>query len=265
MDKIKEIKKKFFFTWLRLKALDFLKLGADNGIRRMGPYRVSVLSFGDFEYLFRHIFWKMEYYFESENPAPFILDCGSNIGVSVLFFKTLFPAATIKAFEPSPGAFACLQANILQNSLENVSAHNLALAGEAGDLELFVPPENQGHLCTSSAAGRTPGGKAIRVEAVTLSPFVDRPVDLVKMDIEGPETQVLAEMEQAGSLNMVSRLIVEYHHHLTPGDDGLSQILGILERNGFGYHIDSPPKLLYLPGTFQDIMIRAYKRRGDSK
>jgi FkbM family methyltransferase len=228
---------------------------------RMGPYRVSILSFGDFEYLFRHVFWKMEYYFESKNPAPFILDCGSNIGISVLFFKTLFPNSTITAFEPSAGAFACLQATVLQNSLKGVSLHNLALAGQAGELDFFVPPDNPGHLCMSSAAGRTPGGRAVKVAAVTLSPFVDRPVDLVKMDIEGPETQVLAEMEKTGKLNMVSRLIVEYHHHLTPQDNSFSQILNILERNGFGYHIACPPKQPYLPGTFQDIMIWAYKNK----
>ena len=260
MDRIRQIRKQFFLTWLRLKALDFLKLGSDHGIRRMGPYRVSILSFGDFEYLFRHVFWKMEYYFESKNPAPFIIDCGSNIGISVLFFKTLFPAASIKAFEPSAGAFACLQANVLQNSLKDVRPHNLALAGQAGKLDFFVPPDNPGHLCMSISAGRTPGGQAVKVRAVPLSSFVDRPVDLIKMDIEGPETQVLAEMEQSGALDSVSRLIVEYHHHMTPQEDSFSQILGILERKGFGYHIACPPKQPYLPGTFQDIMIWAYKK-----
>lgn len=260
--RIKRLRKQFFFNWLRFKILDRLGAGADNSLQRMGPYQVRICRFGDFEYLFRHVFWKMEYYFDTANPAPVILDCGSNIGISVLFFKTLYPAARITAFEPSCGAFACLGENVARNRLKHVTAHNLALAPKAGDLELFVPPENPAHLCTSGLAGRTPGGQAVRVAADVLSRHVTGPVDLVKMDIEGFEAQVLAELEQAGRLALISNLIVEYHHHLQPGEDCLSRTLDLLERNKFGYHLTSPSKQPYPPGAFQDIMIYAYRRPG---
>lgn len=258
--RIKCLRKQFFFNWLRFKILDRLGAGADNSLQRMGPYQVRICRFGDFEYLFRHVFWKMEYFFDTTNPAPVILDCGSNIGISVLFFKTLYPAARITAFEPSPGAFACLRENVARNRLEHVTPHNLALAPKPGNLDLFVPPENPGHLCISGLEGRTPGGRALRVAADVLSRHVTGPVDLVKMDIEGYEAEVLAELEQADRLALISNFIVEYHHHLQPGVDCLSRILDLLERNEFGYHVTCPPKQPYQPGSFQDIMIYAYRR-----
>ena len=47
--------------------------------------------------------------FSPENEAPLILDIGSNIGISVLHYKRLFPKARIIAFEPDPDFFPVLK------------------------------------------------------------------------------------------------------------------------------------------------------------
>jgi FkbM family methyltransferase len=43
---------------------------------------------------------------------PVIIDCGGNIGLSVLYFKYLFPNSVITVFEPSPPVFEILKENI---------------------------------------------------------------------------------------------------------------------------------------------------------
>src|SRR5690349_14366069 len=46
------------------------------------------------------IFIDKVYLFHSAELSPRIIDCGANIGLSVIFFKRTFPSAKIIAFEP---------------------------------------------------------------------------------------------------------------------------------------------------------------------
>lgn len=57
-------------------------------------YHNGVLAF-----LLHEIFAAKNYAFKTTNPTPFIIDCGSNIGVSIVFFKYLYPQAHILSFE----------------------------------------------------------------------------------------------------------------------------------------------------------------------
>src|SRR5690606_3275073 len=54
-------------------------------------YRVNVPDCLSFIYQYKEIFADNSYRFESENDHPVIIDCGSNIGLSILFFKELYP------------------------------------------------------------------------------------------------------------------------------------------------------------------------------
>src|SRR5262245_6977657 len=66
-------------------------------------YTISFCGGGaSFVYMFEEIFAKASYSFHSDTDRPLIFDCGSNIGMSVLFFKKLYPTARITAFEPDP-------------------------------------------------------------------------------------------------------------------------------------------------------------------
>ena len=65
-------------------------------------FRISYFDLRQLNYLFREIILDTQYMFEADNDFPFIIDCGSNIGVGILFFKILYPQARIIAFEPDP-------------------------------------------------------------------------------------------------------------------------------------------------------------------
>jgi FkbM family methyltransferase len=83
------------------------------------------------------IFFEETYFFRAASPEPVILDCGSNIGMSVLYFKMLYPAARIIA----PAAFAKLRDNVARNSLTGVTLHNCALSDEEGEPESYRDDE----------------------------------------------------------------------------------------------------------------------------
>jgi len=77
------------------------------------------------------------YHFETDNPRPLIIDGGSNIGVSILYFKRLYPNARIIGFEPDPAIFQMLNENIARNHLRDVSVIEAGL-GEARGVASFV-------------------------------------------------------------------------------------------------------------------------------
>src|SRR5205814_2260980 len=78
---------------------------------------------------------KAEYYLPPALQPEVILDIGSNIGASILFFHEQFPAARIYGFEPHPETFRVLQKNV--GSLPSVEVFNYGLG--AADANISVP------------------------------------------------------------------------------------------------------------------------------
>lgn len=60
------------------------------------------------EYFINEIFTSNEYYFKPSCKQAFIIDCGAHIGMSVLYFKKMFPDSKIMAFEANPHNFELL-------------------------------------------------------------------------------------------------------------------------------------------------------------
>src|SRR5437762_6717686 len=77
---------------------------------------------------------KAEYYLPPALEPKVILDIGSNIGTSILFFHEKFPAAKIYGFEPHPETFRILQENV--GSIPSVEIFNYALG--AADAKISV-------------------------------------------------------------------------------------------------------------------------------
>jgi hypothetical protein len=59
-------------------------------------YSISIVDAQSFIYQFKEIFVNEVYKFNSESKSPVIFDCGSNVGTSVLYFKSIYPDAKIK-------------------------------------------------------------------------------------------------------------------------------------------------------------------------
>lgn len=82
------------------------------------------------------------------------------------------------------------------------------------------------------------GGKAqddtVSVPVVRLAPYLDQSIDLLKLDIEGAETEVLLDCQD--ELDTVDHLFVEYHSYLEQ-EQRLDEILRVLREVGFRVHI----------------------------
>ena len=221
--------------------------------------RIKYLDEQQFRYSIEEIFVDGCYWFSSNRADPVIIDCGSNIGVSILFFKALYPQATVIGFEPDPTTFGVLVENMHENKHLNVELHNVALCDRDTNIDFYTSPERRGLLTMSACPERLPG-LAITVPGKPLSPFIGERVDLMKMDIEGSEDVVMAELETSGALQRISRIHLEYHHHIDQIRDVMSGILALLERNGFGYQIRAACPGWPEPGVFEDVAIFAYQK-----
>ena len=172
-------------------------------------YQIKFFTYSQVINLFEEIFIHEVYKFDSRNSKPCIIDCGSNIGMSILYFKCLYPGCTIMAFEPDPEAFMLLQENVKQNKLTNVTVLNFALDYAAGKAILFgkqKPGTLNNSLITSIDR---PIGTI--VESKRLSEFIDRSIDLLKIDVEGTEGKIIEDLIFHEKLSAIKKLIIEFH------------------------------------------------------
>jgi FkbM family methyltransferase len=246
-------------TYLRLRLL-FAVANSVPGLRfetaRLFGYSVNFSHPERLFVPFDEIFVRQVYRFASDAERPLILDCGANIGLATLYFKRLYPDAEIVAFEPDPQAFESLERNLTVNGIRNVRLVNKALAATDGATTLFVDPDHSLAASVSPGRGR---GDSTQVETIRLSVFVDREVDFLKLDVEGSEAAVLAELAASGALARIHTMAIEYHHHLPDVRDRLAEVLALLETNGFGYQLAASGRNVIGEGRFQDILIRAYR------
>lgn len=178
---------------------------------------------------YREMFEKNIYKFNSKCPDPYILDCGANVGLSVLYFKQLYPNSEIVAFEPDPNIFAKLARNVQSMNLKNVTLVPKAVWKEQTTLPFILEGGNSSRIANKSDS------TTVDVETITLRSFINRHVDFLKIDIEGAEVDVLENCRDL--LDHVERIFVEYHS-VASQLQRLHDLLQILSSAGFSYYID---------------------------
>jgi FkbM family methyltransferase len=231
---------------------------------RVGDFDVAGFSASSLAYLHNEIFVKLAYYFRALRPDPLIVDGGSNIGMSVVFFKTLYPNARVLAFEPAEPSHRALVANVETNGLSGVEVHRAALGRENGSVPFYEDPDDPATFRMSTRRERI-RGRETTVPQRRLSEFLHEDVDLLKLDVEGAEDDVIDELVEAGAIARVDQLVVEYHHHLDPGGDFLDAFLARLRAQGFDYQVSSAGRIsdrAKLAPAFQDVLVHGYRRMG---
>ena len=163
-----------------------------------------------------------------------IIDVGANIGLATLYFKWLHPRASVLCFEPNPEVLGFLEKNISRNKLANVKVFPVALGKLNGEQELFTSAEVKG---STSASTIPPINKerSFRVPVRRLSDFIEKPVDFIKIDVEGAEGQILEDLEETGKLTLIRDMIIEYHMHDQNRGYSMARLLALLEKNSFEY------------------------------
>ena len=152
-----------------------------------------------------------EIFLKQIRPGSVVLDIGANIGYYTLIAaRQVGPRGRVFAFEPDPTNFQLLKKNVEQNGYHNAVLVNKAVSRKTGKLKLFRSATNRGdHRIYDSKDGRP----SITIEALALDDFfkkIDKPVQFIKMDIQGSEALALEGMRGLIRKNRSLKLVAEF-------------------------------------------------------
>lgn len=161
-----------------------------------------------------------------EKP-PVILDIGANIGAFTRWAVKRWPGCIVHAYEPQPDNFKLLEQTAKDTDTINcIHLYQQAVYNSAGKKLLFNPAYNCGEFSFFRQGTDRPVNGEIEVETIAAR---DLPkADILKLDCEGSEGAILADLYNANRLSEFSAIMLEYHN----AEDGVNIRHG-LEFNGF--------------------------------
>jgi FkbM family methyltransferase len=208
---------RLFVVWLVL--IMKLRLGIEREwsfmLEWQGPRSAMRARLSDLSELWvlHEIFVSGEYRLPDCSPRV-IVDLGSNIGLSVLYFRDMYPEARIIAVEADPLVFARLQRNVAH--LRDVALVHAAAGDRDGSVTFYSGPESW-----AGSVNPDPGRRVRQqlVPALTLEDILERVgearADLLKMDVEGSEIEILRASTAARNASLV---VFEFHQEYADKD-----------------------------------------------
>lgn len=229
-----KMKDPFDFIHYSQNQLSSLK-GKNSG--ELEGFKLTFLDYSSLVVPYAEIFLHRDYDIDLKTDKPYIIDCGSHIGISVLFYKKKFPNAEIVCFEADPQNYQVLVENIKNNDLKDIQVHNLAVTNQEGSQIEFNRTLGQSMGGGTSIRMKASGHdiETILVKTTALSKYLDRRVDFLKIDIEGVEDLVITEA--SAHLKNVRYLFCEFHKGVDLPHGRLERILAILTENGFEFNV----------------------------
>jgi FkbM family methyltransferase len=233
-----------------------------------GPWQIEHKVVHDPDYLMlKHL----------QVASPLIFDVGANKGQSIASLLTLFPTATIHAFECNPAMVAVLR-NLKEKkstACRDVVIHDCGLSNVDGELAFSIPVvdgtlyfeettsepevEFEKHAARYKAYGqqlsaRVFVAKVIKGDSLHLAP------DIVKIDAEGSEPKVilgLIETIRAGlpvilaetsCFNEVNEILFPFGYRAYMPDDG-GKVVPLTRGRANALYIHPRHRRLFIEGT----------------
>ncbi len=170
---------------------------------------------------------------------PYIIDCGANIGLSIIYMKRQYPNARIIAFEPDETNYLLLSKNITSFNYKDV-----ILKKEAVWVEDTILQFSSNASMSSKINNCCLDDNSIAVKAIRLKNLITEKVDFLKIDIEGAEYAILRDI--AERLYFVKNLFIEYHGTFNQNNE-LIKVLDIINKQGFSFYIKEAAELFDYP------------------
>lgn len=193
---------------------------------------IELVDAASFLFMYEEIFKQQIYRFRAKSKQPNIIDGGANIGLSVLYFKQLYPDSHIIAFEPDNQVFDLLGKNISKFGFSSIELVKKALWTSETTLEFMSEGADAGRVTQLEA-----DKPRYQVTTARLRNYLSEPIDFLKLDIEGAESEVIKDCQDL--LFNVENLFVEYHSFVNEPQT-LHVIINILSEAGFRLHIHPP-------------------------
>ncbi|MEL6207342.1 MAG: FkbM family methyltransferase [Pseudomonadota bacterium] len=150
-----------------------------------------------------------------------VIDLGAHVGIAAIEFS--HHAGRVLAYEPHPEIFQTLRRNV--RNYRRIVPINKAIWTEEGSLDLFFGSDGRTDKPTEGSTlmhgkSNLDYQESASVETVKLSDVIDGiegGVRLIKMDIEGAEARVIAELVETPAVEKVDKVYVETHEDRIEG------------------------------------------------
>ncbi|WP_080237127.1 FkbM family methyltransferase [Spirosoma rigui] len=181
--------------------------------------------------VFEQIFINKEY-FElidiiqlNEIPVSTIVDLGANIGLSAVFLHTYFPEASFVCVEPDKENFDILKVNLL--GISNIVTYQKAVWSEQKNIYLNRNFRDGKDWSISSSENNS--GAYSQVDTITINNILQdnnlNGIDLLKIDVEGAESELFKNLGQVNFLEKTKVIAIEIHDEFNVRDDILSVLV----------------------------------------
>jgi FkbM family methyltransferase len=226
-----------FFLYPKFRTYYWL-LFRYGGANRKQKSKVSFNGFDiwvadhlSFVFQYREIFLEESYKFISNKREPIIIDCGTNIGMSILYYKKLYIDSKIYCFEADPNIANILSQNIVQNNLQNVE-----IIPKAAWIH-----NNGVYFNSDGADGGNISNNGNKIDSIDFNLFLSKfeIIDFIKIDIEGAEKILIPHC--IDNLTKCKSIFIEYHTKWSETQN-LSEILVEFEKRGYKYFIKNENK-----------------------
>jgi FkbM family methyltransferase len=194
-------------------------------------------------------------------PGDVVIDGGANVGqMSRIASIAVGESGEVHAFEPNPEVFRSLSNCMSGGGFDNVRCNDVALAASLGAMTLFIAENGVSSTLSSTHldanAIRQVGEVAVR--CITLDDYrseqLSRPVDLVKLDLEGYELTALQ-----GAVQLMAQDAPLFICETFPSGP-IKEMIAFMMAQGYAcYSTGIPPEFIstpegYRPGRHLDVL-----------
>jgi len=151
------------------------------------------------------------------SPGDLVVDAGANIGyMTVLASLAATPDGRVVSFEPHPTLFRTLTQNVAaihdSQHFARVEAIEAALGARSGTAELQLPEGFEENDGIGTIGATQDNGPSVTVRVTTLDEAMsDAKVGLLKLDVEGYESQVLHGARRLLDMRRITHIVFEDH------------------------------------------------------
>lgn len=204
---------------IKVEDKRLIEIKKDNGIFFIRPYSSDIDVYNQIiEYEGYRVVVEM-YNQLFNTPPKLIIDCGSNIGLSMVYFTQIFPASTLLGFEPVKDNYDIALINLEANNIKNYKLieggvwnenTSLSLNNEFRDGKQWSYKLEKSDIINNS------------IKAFSILEIINNTrniIDILKIDIEGGERILFSDIEYVKIfLSKVRCLTIEIHDEFNSRD-----------------------------------------------
>lgn len=190
-------------------------------------------------------------------PGQVVVEGGANLGYhTVMMAARIGPSGVLHAFEPVPDFWPLLEANTVNNGVaDRVRLHPAALLETPRTIEIVQDPAfgGSGAVATEEVGARY--ARRIAAEATTLDAVLrdGRPVDLIRLDVEGTEMLALRGAAAVLQRSPTLRIVMEWSPPMLAKRGDLAGEVAWLAGQGFRFWRIQPRMALFTRHRLEEV------------